>query len=76
MNDDEVEIELTKGQAGYRGVNSCPVCNKFIEQTEDSVRIGIDCNYGWIHLLCFIKMSKEILEKAGYFSNPSKRNAH
>lgn len=75
MNDD-IEIELAKGQAGYREVNSCPVCKKFIEQTEDSVRIGIDCNYRWIHLLCFIEECKEILDKAGYSSNPSKRNAH
>ena len=71
---DGVEIELTKGQAGMKGFSCCSFCQEFIEEIEDSIRIGIDFKYEWFHLSCFIKECKAILEKAGYSSNPSQRN--
>ena len=71
---DDLEIDLTKGQSGYKGLSSCSYCNKFIEEPEDSVRIGIDYHYEWVHLYCFIEMIKSVLEKAEYSANPSKRN--
>lgn len=72
----DVEIELTKGQAGFEPLSSCYCCHKFIKPDEDSVRIAVDYSSEWMHLFCFIEMCKLILEKAGYSSNPSKRNAH
>jgi hypothetical protein len=73
---DDLEIELTKGQAGFKGMSHCFHCQKFIEPSEDSVRIEVDYTSEWVHLFCFIDMCKTILEKAGYSTNPSKRNAH
>lgn len=72
----DVEIKLTKGQGGLKQVNACSYCNKYIAKRKDSVRIGLDYTYEWVHLQCFIKMCEKILEKAGYSCNPSKRDSH
>jgi hypothetical protein len=73
---DEIEIELTKGQAGIKGWESCPWCGKYIEEKEDSVRIGIDFKYEWIHLSCFVKKCDELVKQSEELPNPSKRDIH
>jgi hypothetical protein len=72
---DYVEIELMKGQAGFEGMSYCPECKKFIKKEEDSVRIEINDHFEWIHLACFIQICKPILDKVGYSTNPSRRDA-
>lgn len=72
----DVEIELTKGQAGYERVSSCSKCRKFIRKDEDSVRVETDYHSEWLHLKCFIEICKPVLEKAGYSTNPSKRDIY
>lgn len=70
---DSLEFELTKGQAGFKGLSCCYHCRKFIEPDEDSVRIEVDYKSEWVHLFCFIEMCEDILTKAEYSPNPSKR---
>lgn len=61
--DDYVEIKLTKGQAGYRGISHCPQCKKFIEEDEDSVSIEVNYQTEWVHLACFMEICRPIFAK-------------
>lgn len=60
----ELEIDLTHGQAGIKSCDHCAFCEKYIEKTEDSVCIGVDYSYEWVHLDCFLKHIQPVLEKA------------
>jgi transcription elongation factor Elf1 len=59
-----IEIELDKGQAGYKGVSCCEICKHFIEDELDSVRIEVDYHSEWVHLTCFMDLIKPVINKA------------
>ena len=59
-----LEIDLAKGQAGYRGISSCGICEKFIDEGIDSVCIGLEYHYEWVHLTCFMNLIKPVINKA------------
>jgi translation initiation factor IF-3 len=61
----EIEIDLTKGQADYEFAgNCCAHCRKWIKKDEDSVRVEVNYESVWVHLDCFMEMCKKILERS------------